>query len=433
MAGTVFLVIGIAVLFYAALPAVGAIVARGRWRRFRTTVTTVSHYPTAGPGVMARDRSAPAGQYRFFGTLEAIQGNDRIWLTNGRFSVAADLRNVRVYLIPEIEQSGALSLSRGGASAAALGSVPWNRIFSLPEGTPVFVGGALFSEEGRAVFRNNGRTRLLVVIHDCPRENVVLHAISGGRQRNEYINPVTLPSVAIGSLSLVLLALSLLALPERLVALVALTAGLAPLAPFLPPGFPLYFAYRAAWKRARMLRVQRDVVRLPLRYFPASEASRSPRRATLLPDLEPYIMVRGTRDPGRPHGDRDRRDPPGAPGRDHAGAARAAPAGREGDGRRGWRNRCVLRLPGGWGRRAASKNGGPDGGPHRASRGSRGSRAGKRTGGAAERRGLSRPDRAGCPGEPSPRVHSPVPGHPLRPDAPPKRCGSPCSPPWSAG
>ncbi len=288
MAGHFILVISIAVLFYVVVPAVGAFLARGQWRRFRTTVTTASHYPTATPGVVGREHAAPAGYYRFFGTLEAIQGDDRIWLTNGRFSVAADLRNVRVYLIPEAEA--------GEPVAPALGSVPWSRIFSLPEGTPVFVGGALFSEEGRGVFRDNGRARLLVVIHDCPKESVVLRAISGGRQRNEYMNSFTLPSVAIGSLSLVLLAFTLLAIPERLVSLLALTAGLAPLAPFLPPGFPLYFAYRSSWKKARLLRVQRDVVRLPLRYFPASEGGTRSRRATLLPDMEPYLMVRGTTD-----------------------------------------------------------------------------------------------------------------------------------------
>jgi len=295
MAGHLLLVIGIAVLFYAALPALGAFHARGQWRRFRRTVTTVSHYPTATPGVVGRERSVPVGCYRFFGTLEAIQGDDRIWLTNGRFSVAADLRHVRVYLIPESESNEPVSLSGRGA-AAALGSVPWNRIFSLPEGTPVFVGGALFSEEGRGVFRDNGRTRLLVVIHDCPKESLVLRAISGGRQRNEYMNTFTLPSVAIGSLSLILFAFSLLALPERLVSLLALTAGLAPLSPFLPPGFPLYFAYRSYWKKARLLRVQRDVVRLPLRYFPTSPGAARGRRATLLPDMEPYLMVRGTGD-----------------------------------------------------------------------------------------------------------------------------------------
>jgi hypothetical protein len=300
MAGHLLLVIGIAVLFYAALPALGAFLARGQWRRFRRTVTLVSHYPTATPGVVGRERSAPVGCYRFFGTLEAIQGDDRIWLTNGRFSVAADLRNVRVYLIPETESSEPDSLSGGGAGAASLGSVPWNRIFSLPEGTPVFVGGALFSEEGRGVFRDNGRTRLLVVIHDCPKESLVLRAISGGRQRNEYMNTFTLPSVAIGSLSLVLFAFTLLPMPERIVSLLALTAGLAPLSPFLPPGFPLNFAYRSYWKKARLLRVQRDIVRLPLGYFPTSAGAVRGPRATLLPDMEPYLMVRGTRDRGDP-------------------------------------------------------------------------------------------------------------------------------------
>jgi hypothetical protein len=288
MAVHLVLVICIAVLFYAVVPAFGAFLARGQWRRFRTTVTTVSHYPTATPGVVGRENAAPAGYYRFFGTLEAIQGDDRIWLTNGRFSVAADLRNVRVYLIPEAEHPE--------TGAPALGSVPWSRIFSLPEGTPVFVGGALFSEEGRGVFRDSGRTRLLVVIHDCPKESVVLRAISGGRQRNEYMNSFTLPSVAIGSLSLVLLAFTLLGIPERTVALLSLTAGLAPLAPFLPPGFPLYFAYRSSWKKARLLRVRRDVAALPLRYFPASAGGTRSRRATLLPDMEPYIMVRGAVD-----------------------------------------------------------------------------------------------------------------------------------------
>lgn len=190
MAETILLVLGIAILFYAALPAVGAFLARARWRRFRATVTTVSHYPTASPGAVGRDRSAPLGRYRFFGTLEAIQGEDRIWFTNGRFSVAADLRNVRVYLIPEMESSESFPLSGPGAAPTALGSVRWSRIFSLPEGTPVFVGGELFSEEGRAVFRDSGRTRLLVVIHDCPRETVVLHAISGAGSATSTSTPL---------------------------------------------------------------------------------------------------------------------------------------------------------------------------------------------------------------------------------------------------
>ncbi len=287
------LILAIALLFYAALPGIGAFRVRGRWRVFRQTIREVSRYPTATPHAVGRERNAFIGLFRFFGSLEAIQGEHRIWITNGRFSVAADLRNVHVYLIPENGEQENSGTSAG--EDTELRSMPWSRIFSLPEGTPVFVGGALFSEEGRGVFRGYGRARLLVVIHDCPRESIVESAIRGGRQRNEYMNPFTLPSVAIGSLSLILLAYSLLAVPEaRILALVALAAGLAPVSPFLPPGFPLYFAYRSFWKKARLMRVQRDIARLPLRYFPSASDDGGIRRTTLLPDREPYIMVRGT-------------------------------------------------------------------------------------------------------------------------------------------
>ncbi len=286
------LILAIALIFYAALPGIGAFRVRGRWRVFRRTIQEVSRYPTATPHAVGRERSAFIGLFRFFGTLEAIQGEHRIWITNGRFSVAADLRNVHVYLIPESEGQGEGTVP--AAEDTELRSMPWNRIFSLPEGTPVFVGGALFSEEGRGVFRGYGRARLLVVIHDCPRESIVESATRGGRQRNEYMNPFTLPSVAIGSLTLILLAYSLLAAPEaRLLALVALASGLAPVSPFLPPGFPLYFAYRRYWKKARLMRVQRDIVRLPMRYFPPAADDGGIRRTTLLPDREPYIMIRG--------------------------------------------------------------------------------------------------------------------------------------------
>ncbi|HYW83902.1 MAG TPA: hypothetical protein VFB30_11635, partial [Spirochaetia bacterium] len=72
--------------------------------------------------------------------------------------------------------------------------------------------------------------------------------------------------------------------------------GLAPISPFLPPGFPLYFGYRSYWKKARLMRAQRDVIRLPLRYFPPSADGHRGKRATLLPDMEPYLMVRGMMD-----------------------------------------------------------------------------------------------------------------------------------------
>lgn len=287
------LVIGLAGLFYAAIPGIGAFLTRGQWRRFRRTIVDVSRRPTVNPSRVTREKAGFLGSYRFFGTLEAIQGDERIWITNGRQSVAADLSGLSVYILPQQDarpESGRETEVR---------SVPWGRIFSLPEGTPILVGGALFSEDGRGVFRSRGRDRLLVVIHDCPRENIIQRATWSGRHRNEYVNALTLPSLVTGSVSLALLAYSLLAVPgSRIAAIAAISGSIAPLIPFLPPGFPLYFAYRRFWKRARILRAQRDVVRLPLRYFPEELADNhpddvKPKLSTLLPDMEPYIMLRG--------------------------------------------------------------------------------------------------------------------------------------------
>jgi len=291
MIGYLLLITAVAALFYVAIPAVGAFVVRDQWRRFREAMTAASRYPIATPAWAVRERAAPPGRCRFFGSLEAIQGDDRIWISNGRFSVAVDLRGVRVFLIPETAPA------EGGTS---LGSVPWNRIFSLPEGTPMFVGGTIVAEEGRGLFRNHALSPLLVVIHDCPRESILMRAIGSGRQRNEYMNSLTLPSVGIGSLTLLLLALAFLGLQEKLSGLVGLTAALAPVVPFLPPGFPLYFAYRSAWKKARVLRAQRDVVRLPLRFFPSPAGGPRGQRATFLPNLEPYAMIHGALADGDP-------------------------------------------------------------------------------------------------------------------------------------
>jgi hypothetical protein len=287
-------VLGIAILFYLAVPGVGAFLARAQWRRFRRRLLAVSLFPTANPARMPREKASLLGEFRFFGTLEAIQGDERIWITNGRLSVAADLGGLSVYILPR--QGGPrVETEREGE----IRSVPWGRVFSLPEGTPILVCGALYAEDGRPVFRSRGRRDLLVVIHDCPREAIIQRATWSGRQRNEYINAFTLPSVVTGSLSLALLAYSRLsAAGGRLAAIAAITAALGPLIPFLPPGFPLYFAYRRAWRRARLMRAQRDVVRLPLRYFPPEDPRptrpRRPQQAALLPDMEPYVMLRGT-------------------------------------------------------------------------------------------------------------------------------------------
>jgi hypothetical protein len=273
------LIFATAALFYLAVPGIGAFVVRAQWRTFRTTINEISRFPTLNPRVLGRRKDGFIGCFRFFGTLEAMQGDDRIWITDGTLSAAVDLRRVSVYMLPAAPSQD--------QADTELGTVPWSRIFTLPEGTTILVGGALFGEDGRGVFRTRDRRRPLVVIHDCKKEQIVQRAIWGGRQRNEYWNPFTLPSIITGSFSLFTLSYALLGNPDqRIPALLGLAMSLAPMSPFLPPAFPMYFLYRHFWKKARLMRAQRD--------------SR-PRRAALLPDLEPYIMLSGEQRPGRPH------------------------------------------------------------------------------------------------------------------------------------
>jgi hypothetical protein len=291
------LIVVVAAVFSLGIPGMGAFVVRAQWRDFRNRILAVSRWSTLDPHALARQRGPYAGTYRFFGTLEAIQGEDRIWLSNGSHTVGADLRGVSVYLLPAAAAPGS------PAPDAELRALPWSRVYSLPQGTPMLVGGAVFNEAGRGVFRTRDKVRPLVVIYDCRREEIVEKAIRSGRQRNEYWNQFTVPSLITGAFSLLTLAYFLLGNPDqRVAALIALAAGLGPVAPFLPPGFALYFLYRRFWKRARLMRAQRDIVLLPLRFFGTSRdvggapgvGDGRPVRAVLLPDLDPYAMLRGT-------------------------------------------------------------------------------------------------------------------------------------------
>lgn len=278
-------------MFFLLIPGVGAFLARARWRRFRRQVQECSRYPfvrsgvpDAGPG----ERTG-VGWFRFFGSLEAIQGDDRIWLTDGNLSVAAEMRDAMVHLLPA-------DAAEEETKEGKLQVLPWNRIFSLPEGTGILVAGEMRSDGGRGVFKPRRGAPLLVVIYEGDRKSILRRAIWGGRQHNEYWNEFTIPSLITGSFSLIVLTYLLLRSPDlQGLALFALTLSLSPISPFLPPGFPLYFAFRSLWHRARMMRAQRDILRLPLRFFPNTEAAIEEPLATLLPDMEPYLMVRGRR------------------------------------------------------------------------------------------------------------------------------------------
>jgi hypothetical protein len=270
----IILVFAAAFLFFGLIPGIGAFSVRSRWRLFRRRIQESSLFPFLNYSDLSR-RGDFLGRYRVFGQLEAIQGENRIWINNGSFTVEVDLQSANLYFLPSFStKAQTLPVERLEEvipdEQPAL--VSWDQVFSLPAGTQMFIAGPLYSVEDRAVFRSQVKDPLLVVLYDGEQRTIVQRAIWGGRQRNEYWNQFTLVSLLTGSFCMLLLAyIFMRSTPSGLPPLFALSLAFFPILGLLPPGFILYYMYRFFWKRARLLRAQRDLLRLPLRYYKDSE------------------------------------------------------------------------------------------------------------------------------------------------------------------
>lgn len=254
-------------VFYGVVPGIGAFVVRARWRLFRARMIDSSLRPTVGY-VQLRSNDPSAGYlgvYRCFGTLEAIQADDTLWITDGKISLAVRMSDEHVYyLAPGLYASGTDQNELPDDTPTI---VPWSKIGSLPEGTRMFVCGPLYVQNGTAIFRSDGATSLTVLIYDGSPESVLERSIWSGRHRNEYWNQLTPGSLAAGSLSLLILASVYIGSPWlRSSAILAVAGSLMPVLPLMPPGVPLFFVYRRWWQQARSLRAERDLMRLPLRF-----------------------------------------------------------------------------------------------------------------------------------------------------------------------
>jgi hypothetical protein len=299
---SLLLLFAVAFLFFGLIPGIGAFFVRSRWRLFRRRIQESSLYPFLSYSDLSHDAEVP-GRYRIFGHLEAIQGENRIWINNGSFTVEADLTQAKLYFLPSFSANArTLPVERLQEEfpdeQPAL--VSWNQVFSLPAGTKVFIAGGLHTEEGRAVFRSQSKDPLLVVLYDGERSTIMQRAVWGGRQKNEYWNQFTLASLLTGAFCMLLLAyIFMRTSPASLPVIFALSLAFFPVSGLLPPGFVLYYLYRFFWKRARLLRAERDLVRLPLRYYPEAEGLQLNRRVDL-PTGESYlcsqdsgILIRG--------------------------------------------------------------------------------------------------------------------------------------------
>ena len=280
-----FSIILIALLFYGLVPLIGAFSVRTRWRQFRNQLMKASLNPSLTYGAVHGNTLSTV--YRIFGSLQAVQDENILWLEDGRVSVSVNLAGVPVYILPSVPK-GESMIKTGSYPDESPGRTYWNRIFSLPEKTSIFVSGELAYENGRAWFRNTKNIPLLVIIYDCNDNDFYRHAILSGRQRNEYWNMLTPGSLTIGSFSLFIYFYLLIQIPYmQFTAVTAITFSLVPVIPFLPPGLGFYYIYRHLWKKARILRAERDLLRLPVNFF-SSQVGLSDGSSVTLPDGSKY-------------------------------------------------------------------------------------------------------------------------------------------------
>jgi hypothetical protein len=203
--------------------------------------------------------------------LQAIQGEDTIWIQSGDASLACEMGRARVHALATAAFEDPYRMEPPGGDRfpdVTPQALSWSRVSALAEGTKLFIAGPLFAEETHAVFRADEESRPLVVFYDGPDKELLARAVWGGRQRNEYWNRITPLSLPVGAIALLLIAFVISAVPfTRLPFLLAVCLASVPVLPLAPPGVLLFFTYRRLWRSGRFLRAQRDLLRLPLRGF----------------------------------------------------------------------------------------------------------------------------------------------------------------------
>ena len=274
-----FIIVLITLFFYAFIPLIGAFWVRTGWRRFRYQLMKAS----LQKNISYKDvyGNEPSGYYRFFGSLQALEGENILWLKNNNVSVGIDLEGVPIYMLPSISAEKPFSKKLNYPDKSPKKTY-WNRIFSIPEKTSFFVSGKFIQNKGFPQFINTKEDPLLVIIFDCDISNFYSHAILSGRQRNEYWNSLTPGALTIGSFSLFIYFYLLIQMPYmHFVAVTALSFSLVPVIPFFPPGLLFYYIYRSFWKKARNLRAERDLLKLPLNFFTKSGGASKTQSVTL--------------------------------------------------------------------------------------------------------------------------------------------------------
>jgi len=284
-------IFSLACAFYILIPGIGAFRIRNTWRNFRTLLLRSALMPPVRyKDIHSIDETSGRNgrSYRFFGRLQAMQEDNTVWLNDGEVSLLAELQQVYVYILSFNTPITPDSWSRYPAQPPQ--RVKWEKISSLPEETKIFISGSLVFKDGHAAFIDTPDDPLCVLIYEWQDSEVLLRGTWSGRQKNEYWNAMTPGSLTLGFFSLFIYFYVLMRFPPLMLpALLALALSCIPFTPLIPPGIIAYYFYRRFWQQGRVLRAQRDILRLPLVFFSEHDRSETGRSVTLSSG-EKYVM-----------------------------------------------------------------------------------------------------------------------------------------------
>jgi hypothetical protein len=242
-----------ALIFYVLIPVIGAFIVRESWRAFRRSVMGAARLASVHESWEALNRDECA-DVRIEGEIEALGQGDELWLRAAGVTIRMRMEGAAVYLM-----SGPLYHGGQGHSFGSIDRMRWKNINAVQPGQNVYAAGRLLLNDGRLYF-DAGAAHSLVILHDGSCADAPMEAIRNGRHRNEYWNPLTQASLAIGILvSAGLASTSLNSGAPALLSALIISAAFSPLLPLLPPGLLGFLLYRSYWDRARYYRARRDL------------------------------------------------------------------------------------------------------------------------------------------------------------------------------
>jgi len=287
-----------AVLWYALVPLVGAIIRRHGWYAFRRRFNELRLHPILDYRRCWQQEKNEASEgelFRFVGGFESVTDRQTLWIRGEDLTVPVSLKNARTYLLPMQKNAAEAETFDPGEESPQ--KISWERVSALTEGAKVFVGGPLTCIDGRWSFASTKENPLIVIFFDGPDQALPSMVAKAGRHRGEYWNSITPYSLILGAVCQLLMAASFIQRPAfRLTVIVAFIALFIPLYPLIPPGLLFAVACRRLSWRARLLRIYADLALLPLRCLappegkPSGEGQIMPE--CLLPDGERYGFIR---------------------------------------------------------------------------------------------------------------------------------------------